>query len=438
MNYPIEEIAYKMKFIMHKLDSGEKLTREEEMYVKKISYVKSICDSLCLERQLKDANIEHSRIIRYLVEKRAGLIKSIKVTKSKNKLEQMRAQISNIEEFITSGSVEYFKDFLIDHNNIPHVDVMQVYLDMVVEDNYLSNTRLEKYYVPYQGSPFVYENRYTNEVKFNRPLIDLVRTILAGDFKAYNALEKRNRLLKSKGDDVTGIEELEESIPEEFRELNPRDISRIMYYARGRIGDKEDHHFDKLRDDLDILAALDQSLSGEVKSNNDQVINDAVVRVLDGVISGEHKVSDFTNYHILKYFDNNLGTTKFREILSKHHFDLESVKRTLLQDDLLSNTQLNGTENLFIDRNGELRLDNISLAASVMNAEAINEDECLSADPKCLGRIKYFQPSNRPNPHDYERDKYDIKILLAIARYKQDLKLRQEQEIVQENNKALL
>lgn len=438
MNYPIEEIAYKMKFIMDKLDNGEELTVEEEMYARKIKYIKSIYNSLCLERKLKDVNIESSNIIRYLVDRRKELLKTIKGTKSKNKLEQMQAQVSNIEKFITSGAVEYFKDFLIDHNDLNHVDVMQVCLDLYSKDNYLDNTRLERDYVPYQESPFVYENRYTKEVKFNRPLIDLVRTILAGNYKAYNALEKRDRLLKDKGDKVTNLEELEAAIPEEFRGVNIRDISRIVYYARGRRGTSDDRIFDNLRDDLDILACFDQALSGEGIEENDRVINDSIVKVINGIISGEHKVEDFTNYEILKYFDKNLDTTKFREILNRYHFNLDAIKKTLLQDDLLSNTKLNGSENLFVDSNGELRLDNISLASSIMNGEAIDEDECLSADPKCLGRIKYFQPNYRPNPHDYERDKYDSKILLAIARFNQAKKLQQEQEIIDANNKALL
>lgn len=438
MNYPIEEIAYKMKFIMDKLDNGEELTVDEKMYARKIKYIKSIYNSLCLERQLKDVHIDDSNIVRYLVDRRNELLKTIKGTKSKSKLEQLQGQVNNIEKFITSGAVEYFKDFLIDHNDLTHVDVVQVYCDLARKDNYLINTRLERDYVPYQDTPFVYENRYTKEVKFNRPLIDLVRTILAGDFKAYNALEKRNRLLKNKGDNVTDLEELDAAIPEEFRGVNIRDISRIMNDARGRIGTAFDRVFDNLRDDLDILACFDQALSGEGLEENDQVINDSIVKVIEGVISGEYKVEDFTNYQILKYFDKNLDTTKFREILNKYHFDLEAIKEALLQDDLLSNTKLNGSENLFVDSNGELRLDNISLASSIMNGEDIDEDECLSADPNCLGRIKYYRPNHRPNPHDYERDKYDIKVLLAIARYKQAKRLQQEQEIIDADNKALL
>lgn len=438
MNYPLEEITYKMKFIMDKLDKGKELTSEEDLYAKKIMRFKSIYDSICLEHQLRKANIEHSRIINYLMERRNGLLKTIKVTKSKNKLEQLQAQVKNIEEFIRAGAVEYFKDFLLDHNELVHVDVMQVFDSLATKDIYLINTRLDKDYVPNLGTPFVYENRYTKEVRFNRPLIDLVRMLLAGDFRIYNALEKRDRLLKNKGNDVTGIEELEESIPKDFRNVNPRDISRIVNYSRGKNRERDDHTFDNLRDDLEILAAMDNAQNGEINHENDQVLNDMIVKILEGIISGIYKPEDFTNYQILKYFDANTDTTKFRKILNKNHFDLDAIKTILLQDDLLSKTTLNGTENLFIECNGELCLDNISLASSVMNAEAINEDECLSADPKCLNRIKYYQPAHRQNPHDYERDRYDVKILLAIARYKNALKLEQEREIVEKNNKALL
>lgn len=438
MIYPIEEIAYKMKFIMDKLNNGEKLTVEEEKYARKIKYIKSIYSSLCFERQLKDVKIEHSRILRYLVDRRRELLNTIKKTKSKNKLEQLHTQVSNIEKFITSGSVEYFKDFLIDHSDLNHVDVMQVFSDLACNDEYLINTRLEKDYVPYQGSPFVYENRYTKEVRFNRPLIDLLRHILAGDFSIYNAIEKRDRLLKNKGDNVLDLSELEAAIPEEFREVSIRDISRIMYNIRGKRSVVEDPNYSNLRDDLDILASFDQALKGEGVDAFDQDINDAIVKVIEGIISGEYKVKDFTNYQILKYFDKNLDTTKFREILNSNHFNLEVIKRKLLQDDLLSNTKLNGSENLFVNSDGELCLDNISLASSIMNGEPIDEDECLSADPKCLDRIKYYQPNFRLNPHDYEIDKYDSKILLAIARYNQAKKLEQEQAIIDANNKALL
>lgn len=444
MNYPIEEITYKMKFIMDKLDNGEELTVDEERYVKKIKYAKSIYDSLSLERQIKEVNIENSEVLRYLVDRRAKLLKTIEVTKSRNKLEKMRAQIDNIEKFIKGGAVEYFKDFLIDHNDVTHVRVMQVFKELAAKDDYLDVTRLEdskrleESRVIYTESPFIYENSYTKEVRFNRPLIDLVRTILAGNFKAYNALEKRSRLLKNKGDSVTELEELEAAIPEEFRNINPQDISRIIYYGRGRIGKYDDHTFDNLRDDLEILALMDHALNGEKSQEKSQIINDSIIKVLEGIISGEYKVKEFTNYHILKFFDDNLDTTKFRSILNEYHFDLDRIKKIMLQDDLLSKTKLNSSENMFVDFNGELRLDNISLAASIMNAEEINEDECLSADPKCLDRIKYFQPAHRPNPHEYEKDKYDVKILLAIARYEHDLKIKLEQEQIDKNNKSLL
>lgn len=438
MNYPIEEIAYKMKFIMDKLDNGEELTPDEDMYTKKIMRFKSVYDAICLERQLKDVNLEHSKIIKYLVERKTRLLKTIKVTRSRNKLEQMQAQVNNIEEFISSGAVEYFKDFLIDHNDLDHVDIKQLFDSMAAKDTYLNCTRLEKDHVPYQETPFIYENRYTKEITFNRPVIELVRIILAGDFKIYNALEKRDRLLKNKGDNIEDVEALNASIPEEFRSVKTGDLSRIMYYGRGRIGEKDDHTFDNFRDDLDILSATARALNGEVSQGDDQVINDSIVKILEGIIAGTHKVEDFTNYEILKYFDCETDTTKFREILIKNRFDLEAIKKSLLQDDLLSNTNLYSAENLFVDRNGELCLDNLSLASSIMNAEEINEDECLSADPKCLNRIKYYQPAYRQNPHDYERDKYDVKILVSIARYRQAKKLQQEQEIVDKNNKSLL
>lgn len=436
MDFPVEEIAYKMKFIMDKLNNGEDLTKEEALYAKKIMNFKSIYEDLCLEKQLLNANIEESRIVRYLVDKKKALVKIIKGTKSRNKLEQLYAQVANIDEFIKSGAVQYFKDFLIDHNDLAHVNVRTVFDNLVTNDSYLSSTRLDRDTIPHQGSPFIYENYYTGEVTLNRPMIDLVRLVLAGDFKIYNALEKRDRIL-SKNREVDNIEELNKDIPESMRRINIKDISKIIYLGRGRIGNPDDHTFDNLKDDLEILVAIDQVKNAEV-SVNDQEINNCVVKVLDGIVAGTYKPQDFTNYHILRYFDKNTDTSKFREILIKYRFNLDVIKSKLLQDDLLSKTTLNGNDNLFVDRSGELVLDNLSLANSVMNGEKIDEDECLSADPKCLGRIKYYQPAHRVNPHEYEHDKYDVKILLAIARYKEDLRLQKLQVQTEEENKALL
>ncbi len=436
MNYPIEEIAYKMKFIMDKLSNGEELTKEEAKYAKKIMNFKSIYEALCLEYKLLNSNIEKSRIIRYLVDKRNELVKIIKGTKSKNKLEQLYAQVNNIDEFIKSGCVDYFKDFLIDHNDLVHVDVKKVFDNLASNDVYLKSTRLDKDQNPYQASPFIYENHYTGEVKLNRPMIDLTRLVVAGDFKIYNAIEKRDRLL-NKGRDIQDLEELEMSIPEQMRGINLKDIGKIIYLGNGRINNPNDHTFDDLRDDLDLLVAIDQIKNSEIEIG-DYDINDAVIKVLGGVINGTYKPEDFNNYQILKYFDKSTDSTKFREILNKNRFNLDVIQTKLLADDLLSKTTLNGNENLFVGRKGELVLDNISLASSIMNGDPINEDECLSADPKCLGRIKYFQPAYRVDPHEYERDKYDVKILLAIARYKQAIKLQQVQAQVEKENKALL
>lgn len=435
MKYPIEEIAYKMKFIMDKLDNGEKLDAVEEAYVKKIMNFKSIYDSMCLECQLKNVKIEQSKVLRYLMEKRAELLKTIKGTKSKNKLEQMHFKVKNIERFVSSGAVAYFKDFLLDHNEIAHVDVYQYFQNLARKDQYLAKPSFNDGYfnTPY----FIVKNNYTGEVRLNRPLINLARLVIAGDFKIYNAIEKKDRLLRSKTN-ITDMDELVNSIPEEYRNIDLKSIDRIIYYGRGRIGDKDDHTFDDTRDNLDILFALDQVKDNQFEPAGEDAINKAIVNVLNGIIAGTYKPIDFLNYHILGYFDSQTDDTKFREILNENKFNLDAIQKKVLQDDLLATTSLNSSHNLFLGLNGELRLDNISLAASIMNGEEINEGECLTADPGCLERIKYYQPAHRPNIHDYERDKYDIKILQAIARYRVDLKKNREQEQVNKENKALL
>ncbi len=42
MTYPVEEMNYKMKFLNDKIENGEKLTLEEEDYMKKMAFFKKI------------------------------------------------------------------------------------------------------------------------------------------------------------------------------------------------------------------------------------------------------------------------------------------------------------------------------------------------------------------------------------------------------------
>ncbi|MDE6141661.1 MAG: hypothetical protein K2G03_03565 [Bacilli bacterium] len=212
---------------------------------------------------------------------------------------------------------------------------------------------------------------------------------------------------------------------------------QIIYYAKGRVGYNDDNTFAELRDDLDILAAIDDVLSGKMKYEVDsEEIDNSIASILDGIIVGTYKPRDFLNYQILEYFDSNVDSLKFREILRDNRFDLDVIQRKMLQDDLLSKTKLNGNENLFVDNDGELNLGNLSLAAAVMNGEEIDEEDALSADPNCLERIRYFRPTYREDPHDYERDKYDVKILLAIAKYRQKLKEKLKQTEEMKDSKA--
>ncbi len=418
MEYPVEEMNYKMKFLKDKLDNGEKLTPDEEQYIKKMTSFKKVYEAMCLEQQLKNVEIDEEEVLQVLAKKRAELEKIIKGTKSKNKLPQLHNQVKNIDEFVQSGAVEYFKDLLLDNNSVKKVDVEGIFRTLAAKDRYLGVPYLSHDdVVGLYDSPFMQRNHYLKTVKFNRPLIDLVRHILMGDYSLYNALKE-------------GKETLEDGtlIPEEYRKLNLKAISAIIYYGRGRIGEMNDHTFDTLKDDLDILVAMEQVQKGDITKVDDAPIKDSIREILMGIIAGKYKAKDFTNYHILRYCDSGFDTTKFREILREHRFNLDSVQRKFLQDDLLRTTKLNGYENLFVDENGELQLANISLASSVMNGEPTNDDECLSADVTCLNRIKYYQPAHRNNPHDYEIDKYDSKALLAIARYKEELKKQLEQE----------
>lgn len=418
MEYPVEEMNYKMKFINDKLENGEELSSEEKEYMKKMESFKKFYDLMCLEYQLKNVEIDKEAILELLAKKRKELVKIIKGTKSKNKLPQLHNQVKNIDEFIQSDAVEYFKDLLIDNNSIRRVNAGDIFSELSWNDPYLAKPYLANdNVVGLHGSPFMQRNHYLDTVKFNRPLIDLVRHILMNDYSLYHALEEGKETLA----DGT-------LIPEEYRKLNLKAISAIIYYGRGRIGNMEDHTFDTFKDDLDILVAMDQVQKGDITKVDDTPIKDSIRDILMGIISGKYKVKDFNNYQILRYCDPGFDTTKFRKILREHRFNLDSVQRKLLEDDLLRTTKLNGGGNLFVDENENLQLANISLASAVMNGEPINDDECLSADPDCLNRIRYYNPANRNNPHDYEIDKYDSKALLAIARYKEELKKQLEQE----------
>lgn len=415
MEYPIEEMNYKMKFINDKVNNGEKITIEEEQYVKKMTSFMKVYEAMCLEQQLKNVEIDEDAIIQLLTKKRQELVRIISGTKSKNKLPILKQQVRNIDAFIQSGAVEYFKDLLIDNNIVKRIDVGEVYDDIARKDHYLSHPYLENDRRPWiYDSPFIEKNRYTYKVDFNLPLIELTRHVIMGDFELYNAIKNG----KDTMDDGMVI-------PDEMKKLNLKDISAIIYYGRGRIGKMNDHTFDTLKDDLDILVALDEVSRGKGKRVDDEPIKESIKNIIMGIIKGQYKVKDFTNYEILKYCDKDFDTRKFREILRTFDFDLELVKERLLQDDLLRTTKLNGSDNLFI-QDGELNLANISLASSVINGEEINEDESLSADPNCLGRIKYYQPCARENPRDYQMDKYDVKALLALARYQEELKVRKE------------
>lgn len=417
MEYPVEEMNYKMKFINDKIANSEELTLDEMQYMKKIGVFKKFYDFMCLEQQLKNIEIDENAILELLAKKRKELVKIIKGTKSKNKLPQLHSQVKNIDEFIQSGAVEYFKDLLLDNNLLGKINAGDIFDDLTREDPYLKKPYLSRDDVDdFYDSPFIFRNKYLETVKFNRPLIDLVRHILMGDYTLYNALKDGKETLN----DGT-------LIPEEYRKLNLKAISAIIYYGRGRIGQMDDHTFDTFKDDLDILVAMDQVLNGDIIKVDDTPIKDSIRDILMGIISGKYRVKDFTNYQIIRYCDPGFDTTKFRSILKEHRFDLDSVQKKLLQDDLLRTTKLNSSENLFVDENGELQLANISLAASVMNGETI-KDEALSADDSCLNRISHYQQVHRNNPYDYEIDKYDSKALLAIARYKEELKKQLEQE----------
>lgn len=421
MTYPVEEMNYKMKFLNDKLENGEKLTLEEEDYMKKMAFFKKNYDAMCLEQQLKNVEIDEDAVLTLLAKKREELVKVIRGTKSKNKLLQLRNQVKNIDEFMQSDAVKYFKEVLLDEISIKHVDIVKVFSDLAYKDrflsaSYLAGDRKSGFY----GSAFALENQYLKTMTFNRPLIDLTRRVLMGDFSLYNALKEG----KSTFADGT-------LIPDEFRKIRLEDISAITHYGRGRVDEMEDHTFDTLKDDLDILVAIDQVQKGDITKVDDAPIKDAIRDILMGIISGKYTVKDFTNYQILDYFDKGIDTTKFRELLKRNNFNIDSVQREVFQDDLLRVTNLNQRENLFIDENGELNVANISLASAVMNGEDVDDEESLSADLSCLNRINYYQPAHRNNPHEYERDKYDVKILLAIARYKDELKKEIEQDAVE-------
>ncbi len=429
MDYPVEEITYKMKFIKDKISNGESLTPEEEEYAKKIMSFMKKYEELCLREKLKTYPINEEAIIDLLVKKKKGLKKIIAGTRSKNKLAQLNEQVKNIEEFIQSGAVVYFKDFLQDHSVIPEPNIKGMFEVLASKDVYLKDPCLSVNKKYSQMSPFVTENYYTGDFRFNRPLIDLARLVLAGDFKIYNALEKRARFISSHQEVP---EEIMAVIPEEMLSIDIKDISALIYYGRGRIGVKGDHTFDTIKDDLDILVAIDMVRKGEIQEVDDTLIRDSICHVLDKIMLGKYKAKDFFKYDILRYFDSNTDTKKLRQMLNEKNFNLELLQRRLLEDDLLSKTSFNRDENLFVDSNGELRLDNISLASSAINGEELNDEECLSADTKCLERINYYKPTQRTNIHEFELDKYDVKVLLAIARYKEELKKQVAKEDVKE------
>lgn len=427
--YPVEEMTYKMKFIMDKLNNKEELTKEEETYAKKINSFMKVYDALCLEKQFEAVEIEKAAIRELLYKKRKELIKVIRGTKSASKLKVLREQVLNIEEFLHSEAVDYFKYLLMDHHEIPMVDIKEIFDSLARRDEYLYNPCLAQDRRYNQLSPFINWNHYTNEVTFNRPLIDLTRLVISRDLTIYNALEKRTDLLEQRKEVPSDIEDI---IPDEMKDIRIKDISAIINYGNGRIG-TNDNEFVTLKDDLDILVAVDNALKGDIKEADDALIKESIGNVIKGVITGKYKVSDFTGYKVLKYFEDGVDTRRFRDILRSNKFDIDLVQKHILTDDLLRKTALYREENLFVNDDGELNLANISLASSVINGEDINDEEALDADPNCLERIKYYKPAHRNNVHDYEIDKYDVKVLLAIARYKEDLK----KKLMVDENKAL-
>lgn len=136
---------------------------------------------------------------------------------------------------------EKFRNMLAAHN----YNLTQL-LEQIKQDDLISSTILNG-----SGSGLVEEG------KINLPNVTLACELIHGQYTNYNLLSTYYK---------TGEEELLEQIPENLRNADPRHMSRIVYYGRGRIGNPENHDFDKDFYDLEILKALaeyQQSLSLE-------------------------------------------------------------------------------------------------------------------------------------------------------------------------------
>lgn len=441
-----------------------------EKYAKKIPDIVEIAESLALEYQVEHLSVDPNMIISSLEEKKAHILKEIQATRSKHKLADLNSRLNNITEFLESGAIDCFTELIADHEPIERVDIYDVYKELVENDKLLYETR---YNLGLSGgvnglspveanrgntaedSPFLHKDKYTKETTINRDLIDFIKQVLSGGtalidnfVQYYNFKNQKENIadnLKELGTPQEKIEEdtqeltksiddLEPNIPENFRKIDLERIRLLLKTIKTCLAKHDKETLDNLKEDLEILEAIDEAQKGRIEDLDMTPIARSVNATISLIASGQFTAKEFLDYEILKYFDKGTNKGKLRDILFDYEYDLDAVKKDILQDSILAATDLNGTENLFVDELGNLRLDNISLATSVINGEEPNEEECLSADPNCLNRINYYNPQGwiKENPdgidsHYYEDSLYKIKILQALARKQEADRLNLEQ-----------
>lgn len=445
-----DDIKYKIHFILDKQKNNEKLTSEEESYLEKYNQFINIVNSFQIERELETFNFQNSTIIEYLNNKEKEIRRTIPKTKSRRKLLSFQKMLLKIEK-LRQGNLDLFKYYIADTYPYDRLDINRYIVNIVSSDTYTAMGGMD---FLHNKECFIHQNQYTGEVEIKRANVLLAKQILGGNNTNYQIL-----LELDKCDDKERRQELIASLPPELRNANAKEVNRIVYYGRGRIGNNKEQIFYNASDILDYLLMLSNMNSEYLSSEHHKDIERYAITQIEKYINGELPDNKITRYDVCRFIPKDLYSKKFLSLLSANNFNLSSVLQQLKHDDLISSTILNhpSQNNGFIDQNNQINLPNITLACEIIDGNYTNyrllteyqkefSDDILNkipenlrnADPRHMSRIVYYGYGRIGNPynHDFDKDFYDLKILKILAEYQESLKRQKELEKTEEQKKS--
>lgn len=444
-----DDIKYKLHFILDKKRSNKKLTSEEENYLKRYNEFLKILESYQVEQELNNFSFNSQEILTYLNNKEKEIRRTIPKTKSRRKLLLFQKMLLKIEK-LRQGDLDLFKYYVADTYPYNRLDINRYIVSLVNSDTYTSSGEM----LYHNKESFINQNRYTGEVKIKRANVLLAKEILGGNEKNYQIL-----LELSNCQDIKRREELLSLLPPELKEANPKEVNRLVYYGRGRIGTPKENIFYDASDILDYLLMLSSLNKENQTTEYHQSIKKYTISAIDKYISGELPETKISRYAVCRFIPANFYYKKFLALLSAHNYNLSSVLAKISEDDLISSTVLNysSAENGFISSDYQINLPNVTLANEIIEGNYLNyrllvdyektndetiyqeiPEELRTASPKHMSRIVYYGRGRigNPNNHDFDKDYYDLKILKILAEYQESLKKKKEEEKIKKPKKS--